>query len=289
VDRTAGERGFCRAGNVCRISSIFPHHGEEPPLSGTGGSGTVFFSNCTLKCIFCQNYQISHEGEGEEYAVQRLAVHLLELQNKGCHNINLVTPSHYLPWILESLREAWRSGLSLPVVYNCGGYETGETLAVLKDVVDIYLPDMKYGDNGAAHRYSGVPDYAQVNQAAVREMFHQAGPLRLDKNGVAYRGLVIRHLVLPCGEAGSEKIRRFLVDNFDPGDITLSIMAQYRPLYRACEYEKLARTVTAEEYLPVRDAFIRDGFGGFYQEITGLNESFVIDFKKRKFDELIGE
>jgi putative pyruvate formate lyase activating enzyme len=269
-----------------RISSIFPHHGEEPPISGTGGSGTVFFSHCTLRCVFCQNHQISHGGEGREYTPGELAKHMIALQNRGCHNINLVTASHFLPQVIEALKTASAGGLDIPIVYNCGGYETLETLAILKDVVDIYLPDMKYGNDSSAARYSGAQDYTSVNQAAIREMFRQAGPLKTDESGLAFRGLLIRHLVLPDNAAGSEKVRGFLKETFDPHDIWLSIMAQYRPLYRANEYESINRLITAEEYYPVREAFISDGFEGYFQEVEKLDSAFVIDFKKRKFEEL---
>ncbi len=297
VDRTAGESGFCGATNRMRISGTFAHHGEEPPLSGTGGSGTVFFSGCTLKCLFCQNYQISHGDEGREYGPPELAEHLLGLQHQGCHNVNLVTPTHFLPWILESLREACSRGLNIPIVYNCGGYELPDTLRVLDGIVDIYLPDMKYGDNTAAKAYSQAADYVEVNREAVREMFRQVGPLKLDpstrlgaaEHGVARRGLIIRHLVLPNGEAGSDSVRAFLREHFDPSDIAMSVMAQYRPLYRAHECARISRRVTADEYAAVRDGFIGDGFGGYYQQMDRLDGSFVIDFEKRRFEPLVGE
>lgn len=272
-----------------RISSIFPHHGEEPPLSGYNGSGTVFFSHCALRCLFCQNYQISHLAEGEKHTPERLAAQMLALQETKCHNVNLVTPSHYMPWILKALKRASDDGLRLPIVYNCSGYESTEALAVLKDVVDIYLPDMKYGRNEPAKRYSNAADYVEINREAIREMLGQVGSLKLDKEGIARRGLIIRHLVLPGGNAASEEIRRFLAETFDPHDITLSVMAQYRPMYRAGECREISRSVTAGEYKPVRDAFLADGFGGYFQEINRLDTSFVIDFKKRKFEELTGE
>jgi len=289
ADRSAGQTGFCRAGDYLRISSIFPHHGEEPPLSGCGGSGTVFFSHCTLQCLFCQNYQISHLAEGRRYEPQELAAEMIALQDRGCHNVNLVTPSQYVPWILESLKIACERGLRIPVVYNCSGYESVEALAVLKNVVDVYLPDMKYGGNDAAKRYSNAADYVEVNRAAIREMFRQAGPLRLDADGIAQRGLIIRHLVLPAGRAESDEIRRFLSSQFDPHDITVSVMAQYRPLYRACECEEIGRGVSSEEYQAVRDAFLADGFTGYFQDISRLDSAFVIDFKKRKHEALTGE
>jgi putative pyruvate formate lyase activating enzyme len=214
---------------------------------------------------------------------------MIDLQSRGCHNINLVTPSHFLPWILESVRYAAGRGLNVPLVYNCGGYETLQTLALTKNIVDIYLPDMKYGDNAPARLYSNAPDYVDVNRSAIREMFRQVGPLKCDIDSIAYRGLIIRHLVLPGGEAGSKEIRKFLLNHFDPHDIFMSVMAQYRPLYKAFEHESLARTLTTDEYVPVREAFVKDGFNGYYQELDRLDTSFVIDFQTRKTEELTGD
>jgi len=289
VDRLKNTRGFCGAPGNLVISSIFPHHGEEPPISGTGGSGTVFFTYCTLKCVFCQNFQLSHLAEGVPHSFSELAEKMLSLQNMGCHNINLVTPTHFLPWVLKALKEAARKGLMVPIVYNCGGYELASVMSLLAGIVDIYLPDMKYGTNAQAKRYSGAPDYVDINRAAIREMFRQVGPLRMDGNGIAYRGLCIRHLVLPQGGAGTEDIYNFLTSAFDPHDLYLSLMAQYRPMYRAGEFPEINRTVTLEEYEPLRRKFIEAGFGGFYQEISRMDRSFVIDFKKRKSERLTGD
>jgi putative pyruvate formate lyase activating enzyme len=286
VDRTAGERGFCGAGDTLCVSSLFAHHGEEPPISGTGGSGTVFFTWCTLRCAFCQNYQLSHQGEGSAYDVHELAGRLGWLREQGCHNINLVTPTHFLPRILRALRIAARHGLDLPIVYNCGGYELAETLALLEGIVDIYLPDMKYGDNAAALRYSGAPDYVEHNRRAIREMFRQVGPLRLDAEGVATRGVCIRHLVLPEGAAGSEAVLSFLTSTFDPDDISMSIMAQYRPCHQAHRHPAMSRGVRFAEYEPVRKAFVEAGFKGYFQELRRMDESFLIDFRTRKSERL---
>lgn len=286
VNRLKGLRGFCGAGSGLTISSIFPHHGEEPPVSGTGGSGTVFFTHCTLKCVYCQNYQISHEGEGGDYSVSGLAGSMLDLQKRGCHNINLVTPTHYLPWILMAIRESVERGLEVPIVYNCGGYELSDTLKLLRGVVDIYLPDMKYGDDGPALKYSMAKDYVSVNREAVREMFRQTGPLKTDENGIAARGLCIRHLVLPGGGAGSGSVVSFLRENFDPQDIYISLMAQYHPSYRACEFPEISRRVSIEEYDAVRKLFLDAGFNGYYQEHSRLDESFLINFLKQKSEPL---
>jgi putative pyruvate formate lyase activating enzyme len=288
VNRLAGERGFCGAPGELVISSIFPHHGEEPPLSGTGGSGTVFFTHCTLKCVFCQNYQISHEQEGRPFSVEELAQRLLGLQEKGCHNVNLVTATHFLPWVLRALRMAAELGLAIPVVYNCGGYELEETIDLLKDVVDIWLPDMKYGRNEPARLYSKAPDYVEINQAAVRRMFRQVGPLRCDEAGIAHRGLCIRHLVLPNDQSASRDVLAFLQPTFDPQDIFISLMAQYRPLYGADRHALIGRRVDSREYEIIKQEFIAAGFEGFYQDPARLDTAFVIDFKTRKEDSLIG-
>jgi putative pyruvate formate lyase activating enzyme len=286
VNRLSGGRGFCGAPGGLVISSIFPHHGEEPPISGSGGSGTVFFTHCTLKCTFCQNFQISHLAEGKPYTPSELAGEMLSLQTMGCHNINLVTATHFLPWVVRALKEAAKSGLRVPVVYNCGGYELASVMSLLTGIVDIYLPDMKYGSNAPAERYSKAPDYVAVNREAIREMFRQVGPLRSDENGIAYHGLCIRHLVLPDGAAGTHDVIDFLTSAFDPHDLYISLMAQYRPLYRAQEFPEINRQVIAEEYEPLRQKFIEAGFGGFYQDVSLLNDKFVIDFKKRKTERL---
>lgn len=289
VNRLSNETGFCGAPGGLVISSIFPHHGEEPPISGSSGSGTVFFTYCTLKCIFCQNYQISHLAEGRPYTPSELAGKMLSLQSMGCHNINLVTATHFLPWVMRALKEAASNGLAVPIVYNCGGYELASVMALLSGIVDIYLPDMKYGNDSAAPRYSGAADYVAVNRAAVREMFRQVGPLRSDGNGIACRGLCIRHLVLPEGAAGTNEVLDYLMSNYDPHDLFISLMAQYRPLHRAKEFPEINRALTLEEYEPLRRKFIEAGFDGFYQEFSRLDTGFVIDFKKRKSERLTGD
>jgi putative pyruvate formate lyase activating enzyme len=288
VNRLEGQRGFCAAPAELVVSSIFSHHGEEPPLSGTGGSGTIFFTHCTLKCVFCQNYQISHELEGRPFSEEELAQKMLGLQASGCHNINLVTATHFLPWVLGALRRASALGLTLPLVYNCGGYELVETIDLLKEVVDIWLPDMKYGKSGPARLYSKAPDYVEINQAAIRRMFRQVGPLRCDPNGIAYRGLCIRHLVLPNEQSASREALVFLKNAFDPQDIFISLMAQYRPLYFAKDYPLIAMPVNCKEYERIKQEIIAAGFDGFYQEPEKLDLAFVIDFTRRKEDPLTG-
>jgi putative pyruvate formate lyase activating enzyme len=288
VNRFEGELGFCTAPAGLVISSIFPHHGEEPPLSGTGGSGTVFFTHCTLKCVFCQNYQISHEQEGSAFSVEAFAQKLMGLQERGCHNINLVTATHFLPWVVRGLQKAAVSGLTLPVVYNCGGYERVETIDLLKDIVDVWLPDMKYGRNEPARLYSKAPDYVEINREAVRRMFRQVGPLVCDDAGIARRGLCIRHLVLPNDQSASRELLAFLKQTFDPEDIAVSLMAQYRPLYGADRHALIGTVVDRREYERIKQEFIDAGFGGFYQEPEKLDTAFVIDFKQRKEEPLTG-
>jgi putative pyruvate formate lyase activating enzyme len=288
VNRLTGERGFCNAPHGLVISSAFAHHGEEPPLSGTNGSGTIFFSHCTLGCAFCQNWQISHSGEGKAWTPRELANRMLELQNEGCHNVNLVTASHFLPWILRALEIAFRDGLSIPIVYNSSGYESTDVITLLSGVVDIWLPDMKYGTNEPALSYSQAADYVEVNQKAIRAMFRQVGSLKTTSDDIATRGLCIRHLVLPGGLAGSLTILDFLLNTFDPADIFVSLMAQYRPLHKALNDSLLNRRVLPEEYETVKKQFLDAGFAGFFQEYELLDTGFVIDFSKRKTERLTG-
>jgi putative pyruvate formate lyase activating enzyme len=214
---------------------------------GRSGSGTIFFSWCNLRCQYCQNYEISQAGMGSEVELEDLARMMLSLQSQGCHNINFVSPSHVVPQILASLLLAAEAGLRLPLVYNTGGFDSLKTLALLDGVVDIYMPDMKYADAGVARRYSKIRDYPAANQAAVKEMHRQAGDLTMDERGVAQRGLLVRHLVLPDGLAGTTEIVRFLRDQVSPNTY-INVMAQYRPCFRAGEYPPLDRRITSEEY-----------------------------------------
>ena len=248
VNRRASAQGaVCRTGERAVVASYGPHHGEEPPLRGRRGSGTIFFSWCNLRCVFCQNWDISQKGVGEESEPAAIADMMLELQGAGCHNINLVSPSHVVAQILAAVHEAAQRGLRLPLVYNTGGYDSPEALALLDGIVDIYMPDMKYGDSALARRYSKVRDYVEVNQAAVREMHRQVGDLVLDENGIALRGLLVRHLVLPHAIAGTDKVLAFLAGEISR-DTCLNLMEQYRPYYRAGEYPELARPISADEY-----------------------------------------
>jgi putative pyruvate formate lyase activating enzyme len=248
VNRLKNDKlGFCRSGLNPMVSSASPHHGEEPPLSGSKGSGTIFFANCNLRCVYCQNYPISQMGHGAELTPAELACRMLWLQEQGCHNLNLVTPTHFMPQLLKALGLAKERGFHLPIVYNTSGYESVETLELLDGIVDIYLPDMRYADDAVALKYSLAPQYPEINRAAVREMFRQVGNLALDEHGIAKRGLIIRHLVLPGGVSGTEKIMKFLAEEISK-DFYISLMSQYFPAYKAHEIKELSRRITAEEY-----------------------------------------
>jgi len=252
VDRTAGERGVCGAGAAAEVSSFNDHHGEEPPISGSGGSGAIFLTHCNLRCIFCQNYPISHFGNGNPAPPEKMAAMMLSLQKRGCHNINFVTPTHFMPQILQALDIAAGRGLSIPIVYNCGGYESLHAVKLLEGIVDIFMPDMKYGTGPGGPRYSGCRDYQEHNRAAVKEMFRQVGSLQLDDGGIAYHGLIIRHLVLPERLADSRQVLEFIARELSP-DVSLSIMEQYFPAHRAAGDPHIGRRITPEEYQEVLD------------------------------------
>jgi putative pyruvate formate lyase activating enzyme len=245
--RLGAEKAGCHTGDRALVASYGPHFGEEEPLVGRGGSGTVFFTWCNLKCQFCQNYDISQGGQGREVEPEELARMMLSLQDQGCHNINFVSPSHVVPQILVALLIAAEVGLRLPLVYNTGGYDSLATLALLDGVVDIYMPDMKYADADVARRFSKVANYPAVNQAAVKEMHRQVGDLTMDEQGVARRGLLVRHLVLPEGLAGTAEVVRFLCDEISPNTY-INVMAQYRPCYRARDLPPLDRPIAKDEY-----------------------------------------
>ena len=247
VNRLSGEPGKCCTGRRAVISSYGPHFGEEAPLVGTGGSGTIFFSYCNLKCIYCQNYTISQSGQGNEASAEKLATIMVYLQAKGCSNINLVSPTHVVPQILEALVKAVEKGLSVPLVYNSGGYDSVETLRLLDGVVDIYMPDMKYSDEETARRLSGIDDYPQTNREAVKEMHRQVGDLVIGDDGIATRGLLVRHLVLPGGLAGTEEVMRFISENVS-ANTYLNVMDQYRPEYRAYDNPELSRHLNMQEW-----------------------------------------
>ena len=247
VNRLEGELGYCRSGRFARVSSFTPHFGEEAPLVGTRGSGTIFMTGCNLDCVFCQNYDISHLGEGRVVSPAKLAEMMISLAEGGCHNINFVTPTHFVPQILEALCEAAAMSLSVPLVYNSGGYDSVSTLQVLDGIFDIYMPDAKYGSDAAAKKYSDAADYTRVMKAAIREMHRQVGALEVGDDGVAVRGLLVRHLVLPEGLAGTAEVVRFLAEEVS-AETYLNVMAQYHPCYRAHQFPELSRPITLREY-----------------------------------------
>ncbi len=248
VDRLKGEVGVCQAGAELMISSAFPHFGEEPPLVGYHGSGTIFLTHCNLRCIFCQNYDISHQGNGRRITSLDMAQAMVRLQEMGCHNINFVTPTHYVPQIMASLPEAIERGLRLPVVYNCSGYESIEVIQLLEGVVDIYMPDVKFMDQEHSKQFSNAPDYPEVIKKVLKEMHRQVGDLTINSAGVAEKGLLIRHLVMPNGVASSEAVLRFIAEKISVHSY-VNIMDQYRPEYRAHESPEIDRRVTHKEYV----------------------------------------
>jgi putative pyruvate formate lyase activating enzyme len=250
VNRLKGEKGVCRTGKNAVVSSYDPHFGEEDPLVGKYGSGTIFFANCNLLCIFCQNYDISHRGEGREVSPEALAQFFLSLQSMGCHNINFVTPTHVVPQILSALEIAVEGGLHLPLVYNSSGYDLCDTLEILEGVIDIYMPDFKFWEPKVAKKLCNAPDYPEVARKALQEMHHQVGDLVVNREGIAERGLLIRHLVLPEGLAGTRDIMHFLATEISTNS-HVNVMAQYRPCGQAHKISPLDRALTSNEY---RDA-----------------------------------
>jgi len=250
INRLEGKLGVCKTGEVAYISSFGPHYGEEDPLRGWRGSGTIFFTGCNLRCQYCQNYEISQLYQGYPVTPTQLAEIMLHLQTMGCHNINLVSPSHVIAPILQALAIARSRGLHIPLVYNTGGYDSLAGLSLLEGIIDIYMPDMKYSNANLARKYSKIPNYPEINQLAVKEMHRQVGDLVLDEHGIAQRGLLIRHLVLPNNVAGSEQILKFIAEEISTNTY-LNIMAQYRPLYQAKQYPEINRGITAKEYRQV--------------------------------------
>ena len=238
INRPAGETGICKTAQNAWVSSYSPHFGEEAPLVGSHGSGTIFFTHCNLMCLFCQNFDISHQGQGQEASCEQIAAMMLALQKQGCHNINFVTPSHVVPQILSAVDIAVQNGLSVPLVYNSGGYDRVETLKLLEGVFDIYMPDFKFWDPDIAESACNAPDYPEIARRALIEMHRQVGDLRIDSDGVAQRGLLVRHLVLPHGRAGTRDVMRFIAKQVS-SNTYVNIMSQYRPCGRAAEISGL--------------------------------------------------
>jgi len=263
ADRRSDEpKSYCRTGRRASVSSFFPHHGEENCLRGRRGSGTIFFSHCNLRCVFCQNYDLSWLGEGREVDAHQLAAMMLQLEAHGCHNINFVTPSHVVPQILEALVIAAGGGLRLPIVYNTGGYDSLESLRLLDGVVDIYMPDFKFWDAAVGRRMANAANYGEVACHAVQEMHRQVGDLVFDEHGLARRGLLVRHLVMPGGLAGTRQVMRFLAREISP-DTFVNIMPQYRPEGQASRYPEIDRAVTMAEWREALDVAREEGLRRF--------------------------
>jgi putative pyruvate formate lyase activating enzyme len=258
INRLADEMGKCHTGKLAAVSSYGPHFGEEAPLVGKHGSGAIFFTNCNLECLFCQNYSISQLGNGTEVSDEELAGMMLSLQSRGCHNINLVSPTHVVPQILQGLEIAINLGLRLPLVYNSGGYDSVETLEILDGIVDIYMPDTKYSDEKIAEELSGIKNYPAINQAALREMHRQVGDLQIDEDGIAIRGLLIRHLVLPHGLAGTKEIMKFIAEDLSLNSY-VNVMAQYHPCHKAFQIPQLAMPLSKQEFLEAIELTERAG------------------------------
>jgi len=279
VNRIKGEIGFCKTALLPKVCSFMPHHGEEPPISGERGSGTIFFSHCNMNCVYCQNYEFSQSGEGKEVDFSGLADIMLQLQDMGCHNINFVTPTHVLPQILKALELAIPKGLKLPLVYNTGGYELPEMIKLLDGIIDVYLPDMRYAQDSAAIKYSAAPEYPRYNQESVKEMRRQAGIAKISEEGIIKKGLIIRHLVLPGNIAGTEKIMEFISRELST-DTYISLMSQYFPCYKAEKFPELLRRVTLEEYEAAQGAMARHNLhNGWIQESGGLDRFAGINIK----------
>ncbi|HXF92633.1 MAG TPA: radical SAM protein [Nitrospiraceae bacterium] len=276
IDRLEGDLGFCLVGAKPFVSSYGPHHGEEAPLRGWNGSGTIFFASCNLRCVYCQNYEISQWRQGREVSAQELAGMMLSLEQQGCYNINLVTPSHQVPQILEGLLLAARKGLRIPLVYNTSSYDELETLRLLDGIVDIYLPDFKYADAEIALKYSKVPGYPEIAKTAIKEMHRQTGDLVIDERGLAVRGVLVRHLVLPGGLAGTVEVMRFLADELSK-DTYVNIMDQYRPCWKAFKYPPLDRRITREEFEEAVEAAKACGLHRLHQERPGTAIAWIAE------------
>ena len=272
ADRAGGHPGYCRAPAGPVVYSYITHHGEEPALSGSKGSGTIFFTHCNMKCVYCQNYIFSQLDNGEEISIERLASIMKELQDKGCHNINLVNPTHFVPQIIPALKIAVEKGLEIPIVYNTSGYDLVNTIKILDGIIDIYLPDMRYSDNKTAIAYSDAYDYVEHNRACVKEMHRQTGDLVTDDKGAAIKGLIIRLLVLPRNISGTNESLKFIKENVSK-NTCLSIMSQYYPTFKAYNFKDISRGVPREEYkIEVDEAHKLGLNNGWIQEMPEYSE-----------------
>ena len=279
VNRLENKQGFCKTGKKAKVYSYFCHHGEEPGISGTNGSGTIFFTNCNLRCVYCQNYEFSQLDKGKETGDEELASFMLELQQEGCHNVNFVTPTHNIPQILMAVVLAVEKGLKIPLVYNSSGYDSVETLRLLEGIFDIYMPDARYFDSHAASRFSQAKDYPAINQAAIKEMRHQVGVVKFSPDEIIEKGLLIRHLVLPNKLSGTEEIMAFIARELGT-DTHISLMSQYFPCHKAKDYPELTRRLTLEEYQEAMDSMHSYGLhNGWTQDEQGLDRFAGINIK----------
>ena len=283
VNRLQDEPGFCHSGHLPIVSAVCTHQGEEPAISGTNGSGTIFFGNCNMRCAYCQNHQISQnwrKQKSNEIYCRTLAANMIHLQNDlKCHNINFVSPSHFVPQMVRAIAEAVPMGLRIPIVYNTGGYDSVDTLKELYGIVSIYLPDIRYADNRTAKKYSQAPDYVKHNRDAIKEMYRQVGDLVVDKNGLAQRGLIVRHLILPNRLAGSEESLAWLAEELSPS-VTVSIMSQYSPQHKAPHIPLLSRRISLAEYDAVLHLLSELGLeNGWTQELES-SDNYLPDFER---------
>lgn len=269
--------GFCGGGKRIRVARAALHHWEEPCVSGVRGSGTVFFSGCPLKCCFCQNHQISAQNFGREISVERLAKIFVELQDQGAHNINLVNPTHYAPWIAAALRDA-KPLLHIPIICNSGGYESDDTLGLFDGLIDAYLPDFKYMDAARAERYSGAGDYPKIAAAAILEMYRQVGDLRFSPDGMVQKGVIVRHLALPKGGRDSEAILDWIAQNFSGNKVYLSLMSQFTPSHRCYEFPEINRRISSFEYGRLVKYAASLGLNGYMQERSAAKEEYTPKF-----------
>jgi Uncharacterized Fe-S protein PflX, homolog of pyruvate formate lyase activating proteins len=281
TNRVIGDLGFCESSANVKVARVSLHHWEEPCISGTKGSGTVFFSNCNLKCVFCQNYAISNNGVGKEISIYRLGDIFLEQQERGAHNINLVTPTQFVPQIIEALTIAKANGLKIPIVYNTNSYETVETIRSLEGLIDIYIPDLKYFKNEYAIKYSNAPDYFKKASMAIEEMFSQIGEAKFDKYGMMKKGIIVRHLMLPGLLFDSKKIIDYLFNTFYDS-IYLSIMNQYTPTYNSLKYPEINKPINQKHYEALIQYCLSIGIkNAFIQEQGTVSESFIPKFDYR--------
>lgn len=281
VNRLKNETGFCKTGLLPRVCSFMAHQGEEPPISGLHGSGTIFFSYCNMKCVYCQNYEFSQLGQGRETTLEELATYMVELQQMGCHNINLVTPTHIMPQILKALLIAIPKGLKIPIIYNTSGYELAPIIKLLEGIVDIYLPDMRYADSEQSTKFSFAPSYPKYNQEAVKEMHRQVGIAEFDEHGIIKKGVILRHLVLPHNVSGTEKIMQFIADKLSQ-QTYISLMSQYLPYYKAHLCREISRRLTDEEYEDAKNMMEKYGLhNGWVQESYGLERFAGVNIKPR--------